>query len=122
MELPPVRSAEQSVRGAATALARNSGSKVEESTHAGQRAPAPLTTQAAQPEKLLRREASVDESVDETMTLGDLERLVEKSRRGVRQVVTQDMTEASDWDPSEGKPIVMSSGGASLVSRMLGKR
>ena len=127
-------SARSIARKASTAPA--SHAPIEEAAHSGQRAPAPLSAQQSSPnptqeflfaldessrkgvEKLVNRKTDDEGPVEQVMTLGDLERLVEKAKRGVRTVVADDRSEAADWDPGRDR-VVMSGGGAALVSRML---
>lgn len=120
--LPPVTSASHSI--AQVAQAWRPGTRVDEQavTHPGQRAPAPITTQATDAAALQRVSSPrpIEEGVE--MTLEQFALFVEKAKRGVRSIVTGDIDEAADWDPSTSRPVAMERGrGADLVRRMLGK-
>lgn len=149
MQLPKVTSTQNAVSRVAGAAARHaSGEKPaarqvsEEIQHAatcgcpqckgGGRAPAPLTAQAPVAEALAKRANGTKKAVtvgeapvEQEMTLAQLEQLVAKGKRGVTEVVdvNADISEAADWTPGEGGPMVVARGtagsGSDLARRMV---
>lgn len=145
MTLPPITSAQNAVAHTANAAARHaSGEKPaqrvsEEIQHAatcgcpqckgGGRAPAPVTAQKSQVAEALVKRANKSgvtvgaAAVDQEMTLDELAQLVDKQKRGVTEVVQADISEAADWTPGEGGPLVVDRGtaqsGSSLAKKMM---
>lgn len=128
--LPPVRSADNSLSGAAQSVARKSGASVSESASATSAAcaPAPLTATSAAPPSdddlgdwtPTAKVESAEAPAEQTLTLAQLAKLVEKQKRGVREVVTRDIDEGADWDPAAGAPVcVVADSGANLARRMM---